>query len=572
MERFSWSLRFAILILLCWELEIAAAVNDEGRVLLRFKEKLVSPFRDMADWNGEGASDPCSWFAAECAGGRAVSLIANNGVTRKLLQVGRKGKNQHLNNDRTQKSPSSPSSFPFSQTSIHQSRPSWSPLTSPSANLPIFLPPFPSNDVPASQPSPSPTDFMTPVHSPSPTSETPSLTPSFSLNPTILSSHPSLSLPPSTISPSSVRETNQRKHSISRTIYISTIGGVSFLVALIIFLVFCYRANKVVTVRPWSTGLSGQLQKAFVTGVPTLKRSEIEIACEDFSNIIGSLPDCKLYKGTLSSGVEIAVASTLITSSKDWSKQCESQFRMKISSLSKVNHKNFVNLLGYCEEQEPFTRMMVFEYAPNGTLFEHLHVKEAEHLDWTTRLRIAMGIAYCLDYMHQLSPPMIMTNLDSSSIYLTEDYAAKVSDIRFWVESEEIKSPPSNSSGTLQVPLLEPKNTVYAFGLLLLEILSGRFPASRDVLLENWASCYLNGERPINEMIDPTLTLFREEDVIALCKVIKSCINPDLQERPTMSKIVSSLKDITLMTPDRAVPMASPLWWAELEILTSEAN
>lgn len=41
--------------------------------------------------------------------------------------------------------------------------------------------------------------------------------------------------------------------------------------------------------------------------------------------------------------------------------------------LSKVNHKNFVNLLGFCEEEEPFTRMMVFEYAPNGTLFEHLH-------------------------------------------------------------------------------------------------------------------------------------------------------------------------------------------------------
>jgi serine/threonine protein kinase len=46
---------------------------------------------------------------------------------------------------------------------------------------------------------------------------------------------------------------------------------------------------------------------------------------------------------------------------------------LQIEKLSKVNHKNFVNLLGYCEEEEPFTRMMVFEYAPNGTLFEHLH-------------------------------------------------------------------------------------------------------------------------------------------------------------------------------------------------------
>jgi serine/threonine protein kinase len=45
----------------------------------------------------------------------------------------------------------------------------------------------------------------------------------------------------------------------------------------------------------------------------------------------------------------------------------------QITSLSRVNHKNFVNLLGYCQEEQPFTRMMVFEYAPNGTLYEHLH-------------------------------------------------------------------------------------------------------------------------------------------------------------------------------------------------------
>ena len=50
---------------------------------------------------------------------------------------------------------------------------------------------------------------------------------------------------------------------------------------------------------------------------------------------------------------------------------------LQIETLSKVNHKNFVNLIGYCEEEKPFTRMMVFEYAPNGTLFEHLH---SEHL------------------------------------------------------------------------------------------------------------------------------------------------------------------------------------------------
>ena len=48
-------------------------------------------------------------------------------------------------------------------------------------------------------------------------------------------------------------------------------------------------------------------------------------------------------------------------------------FMFQIDILSRINHKNFVNLIGYCEEEEPFTRMLVFEYAPNGNVFEHLH-------------------------------------------------------------------------------------------------------------------------------------------------------------------------------------------------------
>lgn len=58
-----------------------------------------------------------------------------------------------------------------------------------------------------------------------------------------------------------------------------------------------------------------------------------------------------------------------------WNSECHSWSCLQIDTLSKVNHKNFVNLIGYCEEDEPFTRMMVFEYSPNGSLFEHLHSK-----------------------------------------------------------------------------------------------------------------------------------------------------------------------------------------------------
>lgn len=121
--------------------------------------------------------------------------------------------------------------------------------------------------------------------------------------------------------------------SVSRPVYVIAAAGASLAAAVsVAVFVLCYRSNKVVTVRPWATGLSGQLQKAFVTGVPSLKRSELEIACEDFSNVIGSLSDYMVYKGTLSTGVEIAVVSTTKNSAKEWSKHCESQFRKKVKN------------------------------------------------------------------------------------------------------------------------------------------------------------------------------------------------------------------------------------------------
>lgn len=68
-----------------------------------------------------------------------------------------------------------------------------------------------------------------------------------------------------------------------------------------------------------------------MAGVPSLERSELQTACEDFSNVIDSLSDCTLYKGTLSSGVEIAVTSTMIKAAKDWSDESEALFRNKAS-------------------------------------------------------------------------------------------------------------------------------------------------------------------------------------------------------------------------------------------------
>ncbi|WCJ27214.1 Leucine-rich repeat protein kinase family protein [Euphorbia peplus] len=392
-----------------------------------------------------------------------------------------------------------------------------------------------------------------------------------SLTPPVTKSSPGESATGKIVPQSSSTEISEHKW-----IYFLIIPVAFSMVIVSIGLLVIVRKQGVTTIGPWKTGLSGQLQKAFVTGVPKLNKGEVETACEDFSNILHTSEGSIIYKGTLSSGVEIAVASTLVASSKDWSKNAEVSYRKKIDTLSRINHKNFVNLIGFLEENEPFSRMMVFEYAPNGSLFEHLHVKEMEHLDWSMRMRIIMGIAYCLKYMHHdLNPPIPHSGLTSKNVYLTDDYAAKIGENVFARPPRPSKkiSGDSESEHSVLPPLADPDTNVYSFGVLLLEIISGKLSYTKEEgPLEKLASEYLNDSRAISYMIDPTLTSFKNNEMDVICEVIQECIQPDPRKRPTMKDIASKLKDVSGISPDQATPRLSPLWWAELEILSQEAT
>ncbi|XP_051143223.1 inactive receptor-like serine/threonine-protein kinase At2g40270 [Andrographis paniculata] len=600
------------------------SLNDEGVALLRFKEEIVSdPQGALSNWIDEvGVENPCSWFGVGCSDGYVVVLnlkdlclrgtiapdvsnlihiksivLYNNSFSGTIPGEVSKLKNLELldlryNNlsgqlpchlgddmsvfilllDNNELLDSSSRDCRLSE--IEENRSSRSGQASPYKSLVISrkskdkrkatgrkllqnakkLKPLNYSSLVNSSisSSPKPVNYRT-RNLTLPRNLTPRS--SASLPPT--PSRPSSSIPsPPTPLPEEPASSNGKP----KRIMYAAIGGPIFLVLLATSVgIFCYRSGKVSTVKPWATGLSGQLQRAFVTGVPKLKRSELEVACEDFSNVIGSLTVFTLYKGTLSSGVEIAVASIAAASKKEWSSSLESEFRKKIEMLSKVNHKNFVNLLGYCEEEEPFTRMLVFEYAPNGTLFEHLQIKEAEHLDWETRLRIAMGIANCLDHMHNLKPPIPHGSLTSSSIYLSEDYAAKVSNFLF---SDKLAAETRPT----------PQANVYSFGVLLLEMMTGKLPySSGNNSLDDWASDYLQAARPLGETVDPTLRTYREDQLEEMDGVIGSCVNPDPEKRPSIREVCAWLRKITGLGPDGAIPKLSPLWWAELEIMSSEA-
>ncbi|XP_057804647.1 inactive receptor-like serine/threonine-protein kinase At2g40270 isoform X3 [Salvia miltiorrhiza] len=609
MEQFfrAKSLLLEALLLCCLHLlnlNSCFSLNDEGVALLRLRNRVASdPEGALSNWiDKNGVETPCCWFGVECSKGHVVALnlkdlrlsgtlppemgnllhanyiiLRNNSFSGvipeemanlrqlRVLDLRHNNFSGHLHNyfsppivllDNDQllstTTTSSTSQLVISRSSektgnvgrrkLRQDSPSvqmeklfWFPPPSPESTLP------PPNPVPAPETAPAPLPPATKPSSPSPS--------------------PSSSSPPSpvtSISPSHPpgQAASSSGHHHHRLLIVSAAAGGPLLLLLIIGIYF-WRSGKVSTVKPWATGLSGQLQRAFITGVPRLKRYEVEAACEDFSNVIGSASLCSLYKGTLSSGVEIAVASIAVGSSKQWSTSMEAHFRNKIDTLSKVNHKNFASLLGYCVEEQPFTRMMVFEYAPNGTLFEHLHIREAEHLEWATRMRIAMGMAYCLDHMHQMLPPFIHRNFKSSAVYLTEDYAAKVSDFAF--SDDETRSARADA-----------QSNVYSFGVVLYEMITGKLPytAGSDSP-QHWASDYLSGLQCLREMVDPTLETYGRDELQRIGGVITSCTEPEPRRRPTMKEVCAQLREITGIEPEVAVPRLSPLWWAELEILST---
>ncbi|XP_020269903.1 protein MALE DISCOVERER 2-like isoform X2 [Asparagus officinalis] len=382
---------------------------------------------------------------------------------------------------------------------------------------------------------------------------------------------------PTTESPSPAKENQDSPKDKSDgviKIVIIALSVIAILGIIILGVAMLCRHKGPVAIVARNTGLSGQLKKAFVAGVPKLDRTELEAACEDFSNIIHSYPFYTVYKGILSSGVEIAVISTTVAS-QDWSKHSEAHFRKKVDILSRVNHKNFVNLLGYCVENEPFMRMMTFEYSANGTLYEHLHSKEFDHLDWSARMRIIMGTAYCLQYIqHEVKPPVVIGYLNSKAIFLTDDYAAKVCELHMWSEIAERKTKsPDEDKDPYEPSSADPGSNIYSFGIMMLEIISGKVPESEEEgSILNWATEYLNDRSNFKKLVDPALKTSNNDVLELVCEVVQECIHGDPKDRPNIKEITSKLKEATGISPEAAQPRHSPLWWAELEILSVEAS
>ncbi|XP_038971112.1 probable LRR receptor-like serine/threonine-protein kinase At1g63430 isoform X2 [Phoenix dactylifera] len=323
----------------------------------------------------------------------------------------------------------------------------------------------------------------------------------------------------------------------------------------------------------WKDEIAISIDSEMLKNVPRFTRQELEIACEDFSNIIGSSPDSIVYKGTMKDGAEIAVISLCI-SEDQWTCYLEFFFQSKVADLARLNHENTARLLGYCKESDPFSRMLVFEYASNGTLYEHLHYGDGCQLSWLRRMKIALGVARGLRYLHtELQPPFTISELNSSAVYLTEDFSPKLVDFESWkmIFSKSEKNSGCITSGdpfhgysdSLEQQHMDVQGNTYAFGVLLLELISGRPPYCKDRgYLVDW---YLQHSEEISKLVDPELKNVKSDDIAVICSVVSLCIEPDPSKRPSM-QIISAVLENGIDLSAAALLKESPLAWAELAL------
>ncbi|KAM0038895.1 putative protein kinase RLK-Pelle-L-LEC family [Helianthus debilis subsp. tardiflorus] len=260
-----------------------------------------------------------------------------------------------------------------------------------------------------------------------------------------------------------------------------------------------------------------------------------------------------VYKGILS-GVNVKVKTVVaVKRVSSGSKQGKKEYVSEVKIISRLRHKNLVQLIGWCHEQGDF--LLVYEYMPNGSLDSHLFYSKST-LSSSVRYKIAMGIASALLYLHEeWEQCVVHRDIKSSNVMLDSNYNAKLGDFGLArLVDHDLGSQTTILAGTMgylapdcvMTGRASRETDVYSFGVVALEIACGRKPIdikaepSKQRLVEWVWSLY--GEGKLLEAVDKRLNGdFDKREMECLMIVGLWCCNPDSSERPTIKQAISVL-------------------------------
>ncbi|KAF8034360.1 hypothetical protein BT93_C0608 [Corymbia citriodora subsp. variegata] len=282
---------------------------------------------------------------------------------------------------------------------------------------------------------------------------------------------------------------------------------------------------------------------------------ELKMATNGFSdaNLLGQGGFGYVHKGVLPNGKEVAVKQLKVGGG-----QGEREFQAEVEIISRVHHRHLVSLVGYCITGSE--RLLIYEFIPNNTLQFHLHGKDRPTMEWTTRLRIAIGSAKGLAYLHEdCHPRIIHRDIKAANILLDFKFEAKVADFGLAKFSSDVHThvstrvmgtfgylaPEYASSGKLT-----DKSDVFSFGVMLLELITGRKPVDTATdmheSLVDWARPLLTralDDEIFNSLVDPRLqNNFNHNEMACMVSCAAACVRHSASRRPRMSQIVRALE------------------------------
>ncbi|XP_042437638.1 PTI1-like tyrosine-protein kinase 2 isoform X1 [Zingiber officinale] len=296
--------------------------------------------------------------------------------------------------------------------------------------------------------------------------------------------------------------------------------------------------------------------------VPVLSFEELKEKTDNFGSkaLVGEGSYGRVYFATLEDGKQVAVKK-LDSSSEDNS----SEFLMQVSMVSRLKHENFVEMLGYCVEEN--MRLLVYEFATMGSLHDVLHGRKGVQgaqpgpaLDWAQRVRIAVDAAKGLEYLHEkVQPSIIHRDIRSSNFLLFEDFRAKIADFNLSNQAPDMAARLHSTRvlGTFgyhapeyaMTGQLTQKSDVYSFGVVLLELLTGRKPVDHTMprgqqSLVTWATPRLSEDK-VKQCVDPKLKGdYPPKGVAKLAAVAALCVQYEAEFRPNMSIVVKALSPL----------------------------
>ncbi|XP_077249999.1 putative serine/threonine-protein kinase PBL3 [Tasmannia lanceolata] len=249
--------------------------------------------------------------------------------------------------------------------------------------------------------------------------------------------------------------------------------------------------------------------------------------------------------------------------------QGHKEWLTEVDYLGQLHHPNLVKLIGHCSEGDH--RLLVYEFMPKGSLENHLFKRSTQPLSWQIRLRVAIGAARGLSFLHDAESQVIYRDFKASNILLDSEFNAKLSDFglakagptggRTHVSTQVMGTHGYAAPEYIATGRLSAKSDVYSFGVVLLELLTGRRALEKSKTgivqtLVDWAKPYLDSKRKLFRIMDTRLEgQYPQKSAYTAATIALQCLSSDSKARPHMSEVLATLEQ--LQDPKNAAIKAS---------------